>query len=87
VVRIHAGEPLVLVRTFSPHYLTSTWPGSSIVDAKWRVNAELEVFAESRSRRNWRLKAAAAARMAERLCWRHQASPLFNGFLREKHCG
>jgi hypothetical protein len=27
------GEPLVLVRTVSPHYLTSTWPGSSIVAA------------------------------------------------------
>jgi hypothetical protein len=78
VVRIHAGEPVVLVRKLSPPLFNTLWVLDWHFCPKWRVRARFGVSAENSATAKRALLLLCRAELAESLRCGCQASPLFN---------
>src|SRR6202453_3420198 len=78
VVRIHSGEPHIVVRTLSARYLTAIYALTAVLVASGGFRRGLSVSAaDSPDRRKSQLRHS-RVELAESLPWRRQGSPLFH---------
>jgi hypothetical protein len=78
VVRIHAGEPHIVVRTLSARYSTAIYALTAVLVASGGFRRGLSVSAaDSSDRRKSQLRHS-RVELAESLPWRRQGSPLFH---------